>query len=104
MTGDVDVGSLVAQLGVGAVSVYALYRVASSIGERLVAGIDRLVERVGEMSERLARLERTIESEILFRDRTPVETHPAAPRARSTAGEIDSAGRYSVHRGGRRDG
>lgn len=100
---------LVSQLGVGGVTAYALYRVLSSVGERMIKSLDRNTDVLdkhtkddlaaqAQVSERLARIESKIESELMFREATPIE-HPAP--ARAIVGEI--SGRYSRRGPGGRD-
>jgi hypothetical protein len=91
-------GALIGQFGVGGATVYVLYKVLSMVGERMIKAIDRVGEKIeqhikedlaahAETSERLARIEKAIESDLLWRERTPVET-PKPPG--------ETLGRYHI--------
>jgi len=101
---------LASQGGIGLCTVVALYKVLSSVGERAIAALDRNTDILAAhtkddvaaqhaVSERLARLESKIESELLFRETTPVDQPPPA---RGIVGEI--SGRYRRRGPGGREG
>lgn len=92
-------GALIGQFGVGGATVFALYKVLSLLGERLIRALDQVGEKIdrhikedlaahAETSERLARIEKAIDADLLWRERTPVETPNPKP------GEVP-IGRYS---------
>lgn len=99
-------GALLSQFGIGGMTVFALYRVLTMVGERFVRALDQIGEKIdrhikedlaahAETSERLARIEKAIDADLLWRERTPVETPPVRPPARAATGEIP-IGRYHM--------
>jgi len=101
--------AIIAQTGVGGLTVFALYRVLIVVGERFIKALDRVSEKIdqhtkddlsshADVSERLARIEKAMESDLLWRERTPVETPPKERQATNREGE--PLGRYHLKKKG----
>lgn len=98
--------AIIAQTGVGGLTVFALYRVLIVVGERFIKALDRVAEKIdqhtkedlashAELSERVARIEKAIDADLLWRERTPVETPKERPNR-----EGEPLGRYHLKKKG----